>query len=216
MKTGISRTGRTKVEKRSFRSRKTWISSLRNSRSTASIKPPYLAHKSPFQAPFPQGQGLLLGALVDQPPAVEEAHPVRHLLGLTHDVGGVNHGVAQVPVGLHEVQEGPAGEDVQTRRGLVQEEDLGPVEDGPGDDHLLPHPGGHLPHLLVQGLLHFQEVHHPVQGPEKGPPFEAVEAREELQDLPPREALVDPHAPVHQAEVAAHAEGLPHHVKARH
>jgi hypothetical protein len=172
--------------------------------------------KALFQASFPHGQSFLLASLVDQAPLVQKAHPVGHLLGLGHDVGGVEDGVPQVPVGLHEVQEGPPGEDIQTRGGLVQEEDRGAVEDGPGDDHLLPHARGHLQDLFLQGLLHLQKGHHPVQGLLKGAALEAVEGGEEGQDLPPREAVVDPHPSIHQAQAAADFQGLLPHVKPRH
>ena len=97
--------------------------------------------------------------VVAQPAVVDEHQPAADLLDVVHVVRGEQEGRALAPVDLlDKVADAALGHDVQADRRLVQEDDLGIVQQGDGDvcAHLLPE--GELAHGLVQEAAHLQNL----------------------------------------------------------
>src|SRR5450830_518404 len=84
-------------------------------------------------------------AELDQAPLVQYQHAVTHLPDHGHVVGDQHHGQAQAAVDVRQQgQDGLGGLGVECRGGLVAQQHLGLMDQGPGDAHALFLPPGEL------------------------------------------------------------------------
>ena len=87
----------------------------------------------------------------DEPPVLDDAHPVRHPLDLVELVRREEHGAPAAGGLAQELLELVLHEGIEPRGGLVEDEQLGLVHEGEDDPHLLTVPLGELLHPPVEG-----------------------------------------------------------------
>ena len=115
----------------------------------------------------------------DDPAAVDDENPVAEGLRFLHVMGGQKDSFAPVPDPPDELPHGPAGVRVEPRRQLVQEDELGIVDQGQGDEQSLLLPAGELGERRLPLFGEAQGVEE--QFPVRRLP---VERREEVKSLP--------------------------------
>ena len=114
-------------------------------------RPPGLEEKGP--APAHLGPELVQGALGKEPPLVHQAVAGADFLGIAQLVGAQEAGGTLLPgQAAKKGVDGLGTLGVQAGGGLVQEEDLGPVHQRPGQGEPLPHAGGVGPQFLPGGV----------------------------------------------------------------
>ncbi len=157
------------------------------------------------------------GALGHQVAPGDDAHPVGQLVGLLQVLGGEEDGGA--PLVLQRPDLGPDGGPtlgVEAGGGLVQEEDLGVVDEGGGQVEAALHPSRIGVDLAVDGRADVdqgEDLGHPGQ-PLVAP--ESVEPGLEVEELPARLAVVEGRVLEGHADLEADELGLSGHVVAGH
>ena len=106
-------------------------------------------------------------ALGDHPAVVDDAQTVAKPLGLFHGVGGEKNGHALALEVQEPVPQGVARLGVQAGGGFVEDEQVRPVDDGPGQHEPAGHAAGEF--LVLKALFAFQgEKGQQLLGPELG------------------------------------------------
>src|SRR5664280_1746835 len=149
------------------------------------------------------------GAHLQDVAVVHDRHPVAQLGGLLHVVGGQHHRRAPLLEPLDEVPERAPGLRVQPRRRLVQEDQLGIVDERQCDRQALLLPAGEV-HRPCLGA--FPEVDRVDQLP--GRHVMVKEAAEEVQELGHGESRVERHALELDPDALLDRLGMPADVQA--
>ena len=129
--------------------------------------------------------------MLDDLALVDDGDPVGEMLGLVHVLGSEQQGRA---VGDEILDEGPQRHPtvrVETRRGLVEEQDLRGADEARGQVEAPPHPPGVRLHLAAARLVELEPLEDLQPPPARLRLVEVVEAPDELEVLEPRERLVD-------------------------
>jgi hypothetical protein len=159
----------------------------------------------------------LLGrALGDDPAIVDDGYVVTEGVRLVHVVGGQDDGDAGVPEGHDLVPDQPAGLGVQAGGGLVQDEHLGRVHHGLGDDQAPLHAARQLVDLRIPLRRQLGEGQHLVDLGIDLPRRDAVELGVVAEVLPHVDIPVQDLVLGHHADVALDIAGVLDDVVAQH
>ena len=122
--------------------------------------------------------------------AVHDHQPVAQLLGLVHVVGGQHQ---RDPVGLQPVKavpEGVAGLGVEARGGLVEQQQLGLVDQGPGDRQAPLHPARQRIDPVIGPVRQLGELDEALDAGSKLAPGQVEVATVDVEVLPHRQLQV--------------------------
>jgi len=151
---------------------------------------------------------LVLRAEGDEPPLVDDAHPVGQLLGLFHIMGGIEDGHALPAQLLHHVEDAAAALGVDAHRRLVHEQQLRPVEQPGGDVDAPLHAAGEGLDVILGPVAQPDLGQQFVDAPLQLPAAHAIEAAPKAEVVAGAQRAIEGDLLGHDADVPANAEGV--------
>src|SRR5208337_2111179 len=162
-------------------------------------------HENFFQVVFAVARAKCAkGALGEELAGMNDADDVAQFLHLAHHVGGENDGFAALAAFANEVDDRARGHDVQAKRGLVKNHNLGVVDEGAGDGGLLLHPGGELVTAAVAERVHVQASKDVIHAFLQSGFIETIQPAEVFDHLLRGEAGVESRGGGEEADIGAH------------
>lgn len=154
---------------------------------------------------------LLEATECNDPAVADNPDPVADLLRYLHDMGGEEDRLSRLAAGAHGLLQTEGGSGVQADDGLVENENLGVVQQSGNDREFLPHAVAVSRDHLAEGLGHFKGLRQLVDSS----PFlfaQAPDVGDEAQKAGAAHFLVEDRLVGHVADYALGLESIPAHV----